>query len=200
MSLSRFIFVSSLMAGVLTLAVCQAATSGKAGAHHDDAGIRVPGSLAVRKELAPPPAGVTELKFRDMFKLPVGSKGLEPSAKLLALDGKRVRMVGYMVQQSPLPKGGFLFSAVPAMAGDEDESLADDLPPTTLRVELDKSRDLSVPILPGLLQFTGTLHIGMRVDPATGRSTPAQLVLDEAPQRTLRNLARDLAAKSHKRI
>jgi hypothetical protein len=200
MSLSRFIFVSSLMAGMLPFAVCQAATSESAHAHHDDAGIRVPASLAVRKELAPPPAGVTELKFRDMFKMPVGPKGLEPSAKLLALDGKRVRIVGFMVQQSPLPKGGFLLSSVPVMVGDEDESLADDLPPTTLRIDLDKSRDLSVPILPGLLQLTGTLHVGMRAEPASGRSTPAQLVLDEAPQRTLRNLARDLAAKSHKRI
>jgi hypothetical protein len=202
MPLLRCLIVSTLMTSVLLHAVCQASTSDTARTHHDDAKTRVPAALAVRKELGPPPAGVTELKFRDVFKLPVGPKGLEPTDKLLALDGKRVRIVGYMVKQNPAPKGAFLLSPLPVMLGDEDEALADDLPATTLRVELDKTRDLPVPLLPGLLQVTGTLHVGMRVDPASGRSMPAQLVLDAAPQRAIRDVARTLAAKSkpHKPI
>ena len=98
--------------------------------------------------------------------------------------------------------GAFLLSPLPVMLGDEDEALADDLPATALLVELDKTRDLAVPLLPGLLQVTGTLHVGMHADPVSGRSTSAQLVLDAAPQRAIRDVARTLAAKSkpHKPI
>ena len=202
MSFVRCLFVSTLMTSVLLLAVAHASTSETARAHRDAAKTRVPAALAVRKDLGPPPAGVTELKFREVFKLPVGPKGLEPTDKLSALDGKRVRLVGYMVRQDPPPKGTFLLAPLPVQIGDEDESLADDLPPTALRVDLGKSRDLAVPLLTGLIQVTGTLHVGMRADPATGRSTPAQLVLDAAPERALRHVARDLAAqsKTHKHL
>jgi len=158
---------------------------------------RVPALLAVRKELGPPPAGVTDLKFRDVFKLPVGAKGLEPTEKLLSLDGKRVRIVGFMVQQEAAPIGAFLLSPLPSMLGDEDESLADDLPASAIRVELTKARDLRVPALPGLLQLTGTLHVGMRAD-ASGRSTPAQLTLDAAPERELRSVARAVSKQARK--
>ena len=85
-----------------------------------------PKLLAVRKELGAPPKGVSDLKFHDIFKTPVGDKGLEPSATLLALAGKRVRMVGYMVRQQPEPKGTFLLSPLAAEISDEDEPLADD--------------------------------------------------------------------------
>ena len=180
--------------------VAAASTPKAAPAHRDDAASRVPASLAVRRTLGPPPAGVTELKFRDLFKLPVGPKGLEPTEKLLALDGKRVRIVGYMVRQSPAPKGLFLLAPLPEALADEDESLADDLPPTTLAISSTKSHELVLPMLPGLLQITGTLHVGMHTDPATGRSMPAEIVLDEAAQRALRTYARELAAKSKKRI
>jgi hypothetical protein len=201
MSLSRFA-VHSLLIGALCLHAFDAGASSPkiSPSHRDDAATRVPAALAVQKTLGPPPAGVTELKFRDLFKLPVGPKGLEPTEKLLALDGKRVRIVGYMVRQSPAPKGLFLLSPLPATLGDEDESLADDLPPTTLAISLDKSRELVLPMLPGLLQISGTLHVGMRTDPATGRAMPAEIVLDEAPQRALRTYARELAAKAKKRI
>ena len=200
MSLLRCLLISVLMTGVLPHAVVHAATPQDARAHRDAPKTYVPATLAVQKTLGPPPAGVVELKFRDVFKLPVGPKGLAPTEKLLALDGKRVRIVGFMVRQSPTPKGSFLLSPLPAALGDEDEGLADDLPPATLGVDLDaKSRDLAVPMLPGLLQFTGTLHVGMRVDPATGRATPAQLALDGAPVGARRDAARTPAQTAQPR-
>ena len=39
----------------------------------------IPASIAVRGRLSSPPAGVSELKFGDMVKMPVGPKGLEPT-------------------------------------------------------------------------------------------------------------------------
>lgn len=151
---------------------------------------KAPRELAVERRLAPPPAGVAELKFGELFKLPVGPKGLEPSARLRALDGRRVRIVGYMVQQETPIAGGFLLSPLPASAGDEDESLADDLPPTTLFVALPKGPAAIVPPLSGLLAVSGVLHVGAREIPGAGRVAAARIELDAKPERALLDLAR----------
>lgn len=141
-------------------------------------GAQVPAALAVRKELRAPPRGVSDLKFRDMFKLPVGPRGLEPSATLSALDGKRVRMVGYMVQQEPLPMASFLLAPLPVQISDEDEPLADDLPPSTISVVVAGAEAKAIRSLPGLIQVTGVLHVGARTDAGTGRVSSAQIALD----------------------
>jgi hypothetical protein len=189
-ALARGLVAAALL--LLTPIVC--ATDAQKRTLSSTATLRVPAQLAVRKELGAPPAGVTELKFRDVFELPVGPKGLQPTDKLLSLDGKRVRIVGYMAQQHAPSKGVFLLSPLPVLLGDEDESLADDLPASAILIELPKSRDVPIPPLPGLLQLTGTLRVGMRTDPASGRATPAQLVLDAAPERAVQRIAHSLAA------
>ncbi|MEO7431449.1 MAG: hypothetical protein ABIR62_05380 [Dokdonella sp.] len=184
----RLFFVRATALGVLLLGLM--AQSSLAASRIDDESLRVPAALSVRGKLAAPSAGVNELKFQDVFKLPAGPRGLEPTARLLDLDGKRVRIVGYMVQQDARIADSFLLSPLPVLLGDEDESLADDLPPSTLRVELPTSRGVVVPALPGLLQLTGTLRVGMQTDAATGRATPARLVLDATPERLLRKVAK----------
>jgi hypothetical protein len=161
----------------------------QAAAPREAAMIRIPAILVVDRKRTTTPAGTEDLKFQDVFKLPVGPKGLEPTPRLLELDGKRVRIVGYMVQQESPAIDSFLLSPLPVLLGDEDESLADDLPPSAIRVVLPTAHGVVVPGLPGLLQLTGTLHVGMRTDAATGRATPAQLVLDAKPERALRRIA-----------
>lgn len=137
---------------------------------------QIPSSLLVKSGLASAPEGVVELKFRDFFKMPVGPRGLEPSDKLLGLDGKRVRIVGYMANaESPTP-GMFILSPLPVELGDEDESLSDDLPPSALFVHMDAST-LAVPHIPGLIKVTGILHIGNRAE-ADGHVSLARLQLD----------------------
>ncbi|MEO6296728.1 MAG: hypothetical protein ABIO74_06460 [Dokdonella sp.] len=154
------------------------------------ASLRVPDSIAVTQPLGIPPAGVSELKFQDVFKLPIGPKGLEPTDRFLGLDGKRVRIVGYMVKQDSSTQDGFLFSPLPVLLGDEDESLADDLPPSTLRIELPIAHGLPIHFVAGLLQLTGVLHVGMYADAESGRATPARLTLDARPARAITHLAR----------
>lgn len=194
----RSALAHALVAAALLLPASMVCASGaQKVAPSSAATLRVPAQLAVRKELGAPPKGVTELKFRDVFKLPAGPKGLQPTEKLLSLDGKRVRIVGYMAQQHSPSKGVFLLSPLPVLLGDEDESLADDLPASAILIELPKSLDLPIPPLPGLLQLSGTLRVGMRSDPASGRATPAQLVLDAAPERAVQRVARSLAANPH---
>ncbi|MGS0755766.1 hypothetical protein ACVBEH_14485 [Roseateles sp. GG27B] len=127
-------------------------------------------------------AVATDLKFGEFFTMPVGPRGLEPSAKLLALQGRQVRMLGYMARQDAadaLP-GVILLTPLPVTLGDEDERYADDLPVTTVYVHLDAAPQSPVlAYLPGLLALTGRLELGSQAE-ADGRRSSVRLRLDSA--------------------
>jgi len=122
-------------------------------------------------------AGVSELKFSDFFVRPVGERGLEVTDRLRQLDGQRVRMLGYMVHQEEPPPGMFLFSPLPAQVHEHDNGLADDLPPSTVRVLVPTCREQAVPFVPGLMLLTGTLSVGNHAE-VDGRISIARLALD----------------------
>lgn len=158
----------------------------------------VPRALAVRGELGTPPHGVAELKFGDLFRMPVGPLGLEPSDKLAALDGKRVRMVGYVVPLYPPAQDRFLLSPLAVDIGHEDESLADNIPPSAVMVHLSESAGATIPRIAGLVQLTGTLSVGSREDAASGRVSSVQLTLDAPAARALRRVSREAARAAEK--
>lgn len=134
-------------------------------------------AIEVHGELAPPPAGVSSIKFGEFYRMPIGPLGLEPSEKLLASNGKRVRLVGYMVREENPAPNRFMLSPLPVTLGDEDESLSDDLPPSTVFVRLTNTHDRNVPYIPGLIHLTGILEIGAK-DEAEGRVSAVRLILD----------------------
>lgn len=179
--------LSRALALAAMLVACAALAPTAPAASPETSGIitRIPAALAVRKDLGAPPRGVIDLKFRDMFKLPVGPRGLEPTEALSALDGKRVRMIGYMVQQEPLPMASFLLAPLPVQISDEDEPLADDLPPSTVSVIVPGAESKAIRSLPGLIQITGVLHLGAVADANTGRVSGAQIRLDAPLARAL---------------
>lgn len=189
------------LARVLALGAALLAASAflaaEAAASHPGA-VKPPASLTVTKQLGAAPAGVTDLKFRELFKLPVGPKGLEPTEKLAGLDGKRVRIIGYMVQQDPPIAGGFMLSPLPVAAGDADDAYADDIPASAIFVTLPKGAGVIVPPLAGLIQLTGTLRVGAREMTGAGRVAPAVLELDGAPERSLLRHAKTIAKSSAK--
>src|SRR5262245_11529790 len=109
--------------------------SGWPPAHGEGVNVRpAPTALAVNGELPKLPPDVTDLKFHEFFTMPVGPRGLEPTEKLLSLNGQRVRVVGYMAQQEAPVAGLFHLTPLPVALGEEDESLADSLPPSTVFV------------------------------------------------------------------
>jgi len=121
-----------------------------------------------------------DLKFREFFQLPVGPRGLAPSARLLSLDGQPVRITGYLAHQeaSSAVPGIALLTPLPVSLGDEDESFADDLPASTLYLHLaGPLAARSVPYRPGLVSLTGTLQVGAQRE-ADGRASFVRLVLD----------------------
>jgi hypothetical protein len=151
----------------------------------------VPAALAVRGPLSQPSEGVMDLRFRDMIKMPIGPRGLEPTEKLIGLNGKRVRMVGFMARQEAATPGLLILTPMPVALGDRDESLSDDLPGNAVFVHLRESADTVPPYLPGLIQLTGVLEIGAK-DEADGHVSSYRLRLDAEPTREISVLSRSL--------
>ena len=120
-------------------------------------------------------SGPTDLKFGEMFKWPIGSRGLEPTEKLLSLDRRSVRVVGYMVEQETMHS--FILAPLPLKLGDEDEGLADDIPPAAIFIHSTLPADVSVPYRPGLLEFTGILVVGGFPE-TDGRTALVRLIVD----------------------
>jgi len=127
--------------------------------------------------LPPLPSGVTELKFSEFFVMPVGPEGLTFTDKLHGLDGRRVRMTGYMVEEEKGRPGVFLFSPLPVQLHDHDSALADDLPAAVVHVTVPTCLDRPVPHARGLMFLIGTLSVGPRNEP-DGRISIVRLALD----------------------
>lgn len=143
--------------------------------------------------LPPLPEGVSELKFGDFFKRPVGPRGLEPSDALKQLDGKKVRLVGYFVFEDwttcscpagsapdaaprngrPAPPawmkhvipGRAMFSPVPVAVSLGHYGLSDDLPPQVAFINVKPKFGEPVFYKPGLHAVIGTVSLGNHDEP-----------------------------------
>jgi hypothetical protein len=123
---------------------------------------------------------VADLRFDEFFKLPVGPKGIEVSPRLAGLDGKKVRILGYMVKQARPTPWTLLLSPVPVASNEAEYGLAEDLPPSLVRVSLPRSHQPITPHTPGLLLLTGTVEVGDREEP-DGRHSLVRLQVDRQP-------------------
>jgi len=128
---------------------------------------------------------VTELRFRDFFRTPVGSTGLDISDTLSQADGQSVRLVGYMVQQENATPGRFLLTPRPVQMSEHADGDADDLPPATVVVYLDPSQqDWAVPHVRGLVTVSGKLSVS-RHEESDGRVSWVRLQLDPDAARSM---------------
>lgn len=122
---------------------------------------------------------VPELRFSDFFSPVVGDRGLELSARLRALDGRRVRIAGYMTREQHRSGGVFLLTPWPTQVSNDGFCLIDDLPPATLPVLAPVHLAMGrIPYRPGRLILTGILEVGHVVTP-DGRNSFARLRLEE---------------------
>jgi len=146
--------------------------------------------------LPPLPAGVTELNFSSFFKTPVGPRGLEIADGLSALNGRRVRILGYMVKEQAadhdepptsedasapsaqnLVSDRFLLTALPQVTNFSHYGLCEDLPPQTVYVALTKTTGAPVTHTARPLLLTGSLSVGPQNEP-DGRVSIVRLKLD----------------------
>jgi len=124
-----------------------------------------------------------ELRFRDFYRMPVGSGGLEISDTLRRVDGQSVRLVGYMVLQERPALGQFMLTPRPVQTSEHADGEADDLPPATVVVYLDPTqRDWVVPHVRGLVAVSGRLSLGRLEEPG-GRVSWVRLQLDSEATR-----------------
>jgi hypothetical protein len=101
---------------------------------------------------------------------------LRPSAKALALDGKRVRIVGFMADMEEPMAGAFYLVPRPIKL-DESGAGTGDLPLESLLVEVVQAEGRVLPHADGALEGTGVLEVGNRADDH-GRSSNFRLRLD----------------------
>lgn len=126
--------------------------------------------------LPPAPEGVSDLCFDEFFKLPVGPKGLEITERLKSLHGQQVRILGFMVKQARATPWTLLLAPMPLISHEGEFGLAEDLPPTTVRVILPRTPAPVTPFTPGLLLLTGRLEVGDQEE-ADGRHSLVRLHL-----------------------
>jgi len=129
-----------------------------------------------RSALPPLPEGVSELKFQDFFKPVIGDRGLEYSDRLQTLDGRRVRIAGFMVREQPRSNGVFMLSPWPSRVESDGFCQYEDFPPATLHVLVPNAAE-PVPYRPGLVVFTGVLSVKPDSMP-DGRNCVASLTLE----------------------
>lgn len=157
-------------------------------AHGTTPTIAPPAALTATSAL---PEGVTELTLRELYQMPIGPRGLVPSAKLLALDGKQVRVVGYMVGEDEPVAGRLILAPMPTQLVDEDEPESDDLPPNVIYVNFPSS--IQAHSMRGQIRLTGTLRLGTVPQP-DGRLAAVRLEL--SPQ-LVRHLPAAAATPTH---
>jgi hypothetical protein len=166
----------ALLMGVLASSSVFANPAHESHATPDADAKRIAPLLAVNSKLPPPPPGVTDIKFREFFKMPIGPQGLEPTEKLISLNGKQVRIVGYMVNAEEPPAGPFVLAPLAVSMAEKEDGPADDVPATTVYVHVANGENWVVPYVPGLLKLTGTLSLGGKEEP-DGRVSSVRLML-----------------------
>jgi hypothetical protein len=146
--------------------------------------------------LPPLPADVVDLKFHDFYRLPLGPRGLELTEQVKALDGRKVRILGYMTQYSHAVPGTLLLTPYAVKMDDCHYGLADDLPPQTLHVTVPRLAGQKIAFRPGPLLLTGLLEVGPKEQP-DGRNFAVRLVLDETTPAGVAAASGDEAAAEH---
>jgi hypothetical protein len=126
----------------------------------------------------PPGAlSVPSIDFAEMYRF--GARAPELTPKVLALQGRRVTLVGFMVLLERPVAGGFYLSPLPA-ASDESGGGRGDLPPASVLVVPTIAAGKQVRFVPGALELTGVLDVGNRE--IEGEASTIRLLVDDARQ------------------
>jgi hypothetical protein len=123
-----------------------------------------------------------ELSFKDFFG-PIGPGGLEYSAKIKALNGQRVRVRGFLVQQTERSPALFLFAGTPVKVDTRADCNETDTPPAMIHVFVPGTTK-ALPWVPGQHFISGVLELGARHE-ADDRISVARLQLDEPARAAL---------------
>lgn len=134
-------------------------------------------TAAIIATLPPLASDMTDLAFNEFFKMPIGPHGLEPTEKLLNLNNKRVRVLGYMAEEEEPTPGLFMLAAQPVSVAEKADGMADDLSAATLFIRMpDQDAGKMLAHRSGLWVLTGTLQLGNEEE-ANGRTSFVRLIM-----------------------
>jgi hypothetical protein len=119
---------------------------------------------------------IVPLSFRDI--LDPSPAELKLSSTMLGLDGKRVRIRGFMARMESPQDGAFYLCSRPVVC-DESGAGTADLPPDTVRIIVPSPTGKQIPFIAGLLEVTGILRIGNQTD-SDNVSSSLRIVTDRA--------------------
>ena len=120
------------------------------------------------------------IEFREFFDSDAGK--LKPSAKLLGLQGRRARLVGFMAQMEQPPSGVFYLCPMSVYA-DESGGGTADLPVGSVRVIVRSAKGKKIPFIARPIEVMGILEVGAQAE-EDGTVSSVRLILD-APQEPL---------------
>lgn len=116
-----------------------------------------------------------EFRMTELFQHPVGPLGLEYKPEAKALDGRQVRVLGFMARTDWTDTSVFLLAPHPIILHDREYAACDEIPSGSVLVKMPPGEQAS--FTPGLLMLCGTLHT-QRVDAPGDRYLWASLDLD----------------------
>src|SRR5262245_38914244 len=114
------------------------------------------------------------IEFREFFE--ANASELKPSAKLLSLNGRRARLVGFMAQMEQPPSGAFYLCPRPVYA-DESGGGTADLPIGSVRVIVRSAKGKKIPFIARPIEVTGILEVGNQAED-DGTVSAVRLILD----------------------
>jgi hypothetical protein len=133
------------------------------------------------------------LKFSEFFEK--SDTTLKPTQHLLSLNGKHVKIDGFMAHMEEGPTGVFYICPQPTFCDEEGGGTAD-LPPESVRVIVRSMKNEQVNFIPHAISVIGVLQVGYHQDD-DGTVSNIRLILDgpgDLPQMT------SIQTKSHEII
>jgi hypothetical protein len=138
-------------------------------------------ALTLHPKCPPAALSVPTIDFAELYRF--GSRAPEPTEKLLGLQGKRVKVVGFMALLERPVRGGLYLAPYPSQS-DESGAGRGDVPPTSILVLPSLAAGKEVAFVSGALEVTGILDFGNRE--SDGERASLRLLVDAADLEALR--------------
>lgn len=107
-------------------------------------------------------ARYSELSFTNIFITPAGPTGLAYTDEIRKLEGKPVRMTGYMVRTVNKDPDAFMFTRFPVATFFEEYGIVDDVPPNFAVALLKPREGMGSAWQPFAVTVFGQLELGSR--------------------------------------
>ena len=132
------------------------------------------GLIVPTSQVRSTPGEATSISFDEFFE--AQRSDLTPSSKLMGLNKKRVKLVGFMAQMELPLEGSFYLVPHPVFCDEEGGGNAD-LPPGSVLVVVPSLSKQAIPFIPGPIEVVGILSLGN--EEKEGRVSGIRVTLDE---------------------